>query len=127
MNVHHPTPTVVQIAINAALSSPVNLTGTDGATVVSLTTPAAWTAADISFAVSQDGVTYSPLYDARTPGAATEVTIPSASIPVNAARSFALDPSIFAGFNFVKVRSGTNASPVNQAAARSVTVNVRRV
>jgi hypothetical protein len=127
MNVHHPEPTALVIPINTAISNALDLTKTDGKTVIGLVTPAAWTAADIAFKVSVDGVTYVPLYDARTPGAATEVTIASASVPTSAARGFALDPSVFAGYNYLKIVSGTNALGVNQGAARTLYVLARRV
>jgi hypothetical protein len=127
MNVFHPNSTAVKIPINTALSNALDLSKSDGQTVVGLVTPAAWTAADIAFKVSVDGVTYVPLYDARTPGTATEVTIASASVPTSAARGFALDPSVFAGYNYLKVVSGTNASGVNQGAERTLYLQTRRV
>src|SRR4051812_18238374 len=127
MNIYHPNSTAVVMALNASLSNAIDLTKTDGQTLVGIVTPAAWTAPDIAFKVSVDGLTFVPLYDARTPGAATEVTIASASIPTSAARGFALDPSAFAGYNYLKVVSGTNAAGVNQGAARTLYLQTRRV
>jgi hypothetical protein len=127
MNVFTPRARSVKIANNAAISGALDLTLSDGETVCGLVTPAAWTAADIAFKVSVDGVTYVALYDARTPGAATEVTIASASVPTAAASGFALDPSLFAGFAYIKIVSGTNALGVNQGGARTLYVMTRRV
>jgi hypothetical protein len=89
-----------------------------GATFVGLVTPAAWTAADITFDVSKDGTTWFPLFD----NAGAEVKIPSASIPTGAGQAFALLSTIFQGWSWLRVRSGVSATPVNQAAARTVTL-----
>jgi hypothetical protein len=80
-------------------------------------TPAAWTAADISFLVSMDGTTMYSLYNA-----AGEVKIASALIGAEEARAFALNPADFAGWNYVQLRSGVNGTPVNQEAARALTL-----
>lgn len=76
--------------------------------------PAAWDAAAITFLVSErrDG-TYLPLYSS----AGTEV-----SATVAASRAVALDPTTFAGLRFFKLRSGVAATPVNQTAARLITI-----
>ena len=79
-----------------------------------LLTPAAWDAAAITFLVSErrDG-TYLPLYDSF--GAEVSVT-------VAVSRAIALDPTTFAGLRFFKLRSGTAGTPVNQTAARAITI-----
>jgi len=127
MNVHHPQSTAVTIANTASLSNAIDLTKTDGQTVVGIVIPAAWTAAGIAFKVSVDGATYVPLYDGRTPSAPVEYGFASGDVPTAEARAFALDPSVFAGFNYLKIVSGTNAAPVNQGAARTLYVQSRRV
>jgi hypothetical protein len=80
-------------------------------------TPAAWTAAAITFQASPDGVTYYDLWfnDA-------EYTIASATVATAAARSIVLDPAVFYGIRYLKLRSGTSAAPVNQGAARTITL-----
>jgi len=79
---------------------------------IGIVLPGAWTAADLSFAVSHDdGITFSPLFDM-----AAEVTASAAA----ASRYIALDPAKFVGINHLKIRSGTSGSPVNQAADRAL-------
>lgn len=85
-------------------------------------TPTAWTAAAITFQSSDDGVNYRDLYTVATDGTATEVSIASAGIPTAAARSFVLDPVVFLGVRYLKVRSGTSAAAVNQGADRTLTL-----
>lgn len=82
--------------------------------VAALVMPAAWDAAAITFAVSDrlDG-TYVPLYD----DFGTEV-----SVTVSTSRQVALDTNKFLGVRFLKVRSGTAASAVNQGAAADILV-----
>ncbi len=76
--------------------------------------PAAWTAATITFQVSMDGITYTDLYDSL----GSEI-----SVAVAANHGVALDVTLFAGWEFFKVRSGTGAAPVNQVAAASLFLN----
>lgn len=111
--------TTATIADGAALSGAVDLRGT---TLLGVMTPAAWTAAAITFDVSIDGTTYAPLYDST----GAEVTIPSASIATAAGRAFALDPVWGVAWNYLKVRSGTAAAPVNQSGAARVLTLVTR-
>lgn len=79
--------------------------------------PAAWTAAGLSFAVSTSlAGTYVPLWN----GFGSEYTIPSASVVAN---QFITIPMVdFLGIQFIKVRSGTAASAVNQGADRILTL-----
>lgn len=109
------------IANNESLSGGVD--GGEGRALVGLQTPAAWTAAAITFDVSTDNTTFVPLFDSI----GAEVIVPSASIATNAARGFALDPAAFVGWRYVKVRSGINGTVVAQGAARSVTLIFREV
>lgn len=112
--------TTVTIAQGAALSGAVDLYG---CSLVGIQMPATWTAASLSFDVSIDGTTYTALYTVSSALAATEyaITSPAASYGIS------LDPAIFAGWRFLKVRSGTAAATVNQAAARVITLIVRPV
>lgn len=106
--------TTVTIASGASLS---DASDGKGKTLVGVEMPSAWTAAALSFMVSNDGSTYVPLYDQGV-----EVTIPSSLIGTAEARSFALDPTQFLGFRYVKVRSGVNGAAVNQGAERVITL-----
>jgi hypothetical protein len=83
--------------------------------------PAAWTSAVISFAVapslpSGEPGTFVPLRNSA--GGVVSVT-------VAAETAVSLDPAQFAGFRWLKLRSGTSASPVNQAADRTLDVILR--
>lgn len=101
--------TSVTIANGASLSGVADLTGF---MLAGIQMPAAWTAASLTFQVSIDGTTYTDMY--ATDG--TEVTVTGAA----ASRFLAFVPSDFAGARYLKVRSGTTGSPVNQGAARTL-------
>lgn len=111
-------PRVATIASGASLSDAIHL---DERQLVGIQMPAAWTAASLTFAVSADGVTFVPLY---WDGA--EYTIAAAG-GAAASLGVSLEPSAFAGWPFVKVRSGTSGTPVNQGAERTLVVLTRAV
>jgi hypothetical protein len=77
--------------------------------------PDTWTAAVMTFQVSLDNSNWYNLYD----------KIGEVLYPAAASEYLALDPTQFAGARYLKVRSGTNGTPVNQAADRSLTVILR--
>lgn len=104
----------VTILINEALSDAIDL---GGVTLVGIQMPAAWTAAAITIAHNVGG-TYQPVHDA----AGTEVSITTA-----ANRYVALDPTLYASLQDIKIRSGPVAAPVNQAAERTITLVLRPV
>jgi hypothetical protein len=76
--------------------------------------PAAWTAADLSFQGSIDNVTYQEIIDPA--GANLSVVGPAGGEAVGN-----LDLRV-EGFSYIKVRSGTAAAPVNQAADRAIQI-----
>ncbi len=76
---------------------------------VGIILPAAWTAAALTFLVSVDGNNFYPLQDMSA----------EVSAVVTAGQYMALDPAIFIGIIAFKLRSGTAALPVNQAADRT--------
>lgn len=85
--------------------------------LVGITMPAAWTTAGLTFQVSSDGTTFTNAYDA----AGAEVTASAA-----ASTAISLDSLLgLEGGLWIKVRSGTNGSPVNQGAARTLLLQVR--
>ena len=96
----------------ASLSDAVEI---DEGMLVGMVLPAAWTAANITLQGAADNAvsTFNNLYDVE----GTEVTIVA-----SASRYVALVPADFAGLKAVKVRSGTNAVPVNQGGDRSITL-----
>jgi hypothetical protein len=98
------------IANGAALSAAVDLRGFEP---LAIQMPAAWTAAGLSFEVSDDGVNFADLYN--TSGEYT--------LTVAVDRAVALsNPNELSGFQFIKVRSGTTGTPVNQGADRIVKI-----
>jgi len=113
----------VTIASGASLSAGVNLAMLGGprAQLVAIQMPAAWTAAALTFQGSADGTTYYDLYNATA-----EVSLATPT-PVGATRYIVLDPNLFAGFLFIKVRSGTAAAPVNQGATSILKLLVRNL
>lgn len=110
-----PTTTTVTIANGASLSAAINLAG-EG--VLSIRMPAAWTTANLTFQASTDGTTYNDVYDEF----GTEYTVTAA-----ASRHILVDPSKFAGATYLKVRSGTTGTPVNQGADRSLVLSSRQL
>lgn len=100
------------IASGASLSSAIQVSGF---LVVGLVMPAAWTAASITFSVSSDGSTYNDMY---SEGAEYSLT-------VDASQFHELNPRLFAGAQYLKIRSGTSGTPVNQGADRVVQLIVR--
>lgn len=74
--------------------------------------PALFTGTTLTFQVSHNGTDYYNLYDM-----AGEV-----SAVVAAGVAVALDPAKFFGWNYLRVRSGTAASPSAQAAKRTISL-----
>lgn len=103
------------IASSGSLSGAVDLRGT---TLSGYIMPSAWTTADLTFQGSVDGTNFSALYDSF----GNEI-----NHPVAASRFVALNPADFAGIRYLKIRSGTTGTPVNQAAERIITLVTRAV
>ena len=109
----------VVIAAGASLSFSTPLAGRFQ--LVAIQMPAAWDAASLTFAVSHDGTTFVPLH-----WAGAEYTILAAG-GAAASLGVSLDPDAFMGWPVVRVRSGTSAAAVNQAAARTLKVLLRAI
>lgn len=75
--------------------------------------PALWTAADLTFQGSADGVNFYNIYDS----AGTEVTVKAA-----ASRLVRLTPADWVGLMAIKIRSGTSGTPVAQGADRIINI-----
>lgn len=106
-------PATGAIGSGAALSGAFDLV--DQRLYALMADPTAWTAAAITFAVSIDNINFFPLYDQ-----AGEVNISSAVVTFGV--FIVIDPADMIGWRYLKVRSGTNAVPVNQGAARALTL-----
>lgn len=108
--------TTVTIANGASLSGAANL---GGGRLCAIATDAAWDTNSVSFQVSADGVTYYDLYfDNALAGTEYAVT------GVVASKFYALQPAQFLAVNYVKVRSGTTGSAVNQNGDTVITLFV---
>jgi hypothetical protein len=106
----------VTIAAGASLST---VAGIGDHIFVGYIMPAVWTAAPLTFQVSDDaGVTWNDLYDDT--GAEVKATATTAG-----RRIAILNLAPFAGVTFLKVRSGTGAAPVNQTAAAVLQIVTR--
>lgn len=81
------------------------------ARVSAIVMPAAWTAAGMTFQGSMDGVTFFDVFN----DAGDEYMV-----PVLVSQAVILNVPLT--FPFIKVRSGVTATPVNQGAARSVSL-----
>lgn len=105
----------VSIANGASVSGTIDLLRT---AIVGFVAPASWTTAALNIEVSTDGTSWSSLYDAY--GSATG----SLSALV-AGAAYAVDMVSLLPFRYVRLRSGTSASPVNQAAQRDFKIITR--
>jgi hypothetical protein len=113
-------PRGVVIANGESLSALLDLDGGERQ-LVAIQMPAAWTAASLTFAVSFDGTTFVPLHWDGAEYTVTAAGGAAASLGVS------LEPSAFAGWRFVRVRSGTSGTPVNQGAERTLKALTRAV
>lgn len=118
---YNPQPGALPVAITSgqSLSSALDLSTSDQrcGRLMALVMPAAWTAATLTFQVSADGTDYFNLYDAS--GNQYEVD-------AAASQAIILPPGDFAGFRYLKIRSGTSGTPVVQAADRTITALTAR-
>lgn len=99
------------ILSGASLSDAIDLSGRN---LTGILLPATWTTADLTFSVSLDGTTYADLHDA----AGEYVAVAAASVFIG------LNIAALMGFRYLKVRSGTSGTPVNQAADRSIVLTL---
>lgn len=108
--------TVLTIPASGSVSPAIDLTST---CLLGFLAPAAWDTAALTLEVSNDGTTWaSALYDSLGTPAGTW-----SGVVVNAA--YAVDVLTMFPFKFVRVRSGTTATPVNQTANRNFTMLTR--
>jgi hypothetical protein len=107
------TKTVVIANGATGLSGEVDL---QGYKLAAIQMPAAWQAANLTFlGATESGGTFQSVYD----DSGTEVTVAAA-----ASRCIVIDAAAmsFAALRFLKFRSGTAATPVNQTADRTLTL-----
>lgn len=102
----------VTIANGASLSGAIDF---GSSSLAGILMPATWTAAGLSFAVSTSlAGTYVPLWNAS----GSEYIVPSASAV--ASQFIILPLADFLGIQYLKVRSGTAGSAVNQGGERDL-------
>ena len=102
------------IAAGASLSGAIDLGDN---TLILISMPAAWTTATLSIQSSIDGVTYQ------------ETKISDALLSYNplVACNQSIEPTDLLGCRWIKIRSGTAAVPVNQAAERLIRLVARLI
>lgn len=76
--------------------------------------PASWTTAGLTFQASYDGVTFADVLESE----ATEVAVSAAASKYIVIQN----PARWLGIRYLKIRSGTSASAVNQGAERTLQV-----
>lgn len=102
----------VVIASGAALSGSVDL---GGGKLVGIDVPASWTAANLTLQTSADGTDWFDAYEAS----GSEIVLTAA-----VSRHIVVPMAQTMGFRFLRVRSGTGGTPVNQGAARTLGLRV---
>jgi hypothetical protein len=110
------TSVVATIATGAALSDTIF---TGGLPICAIYMPAGWDAADLTFQASCDV--------AANAGNVYDKDGLELNFKVAAGNFITFDPSYFAGVRYIKARSGTSITPVNQTATRSIVLAIRTV
>ena len=108
------TTTTATITNGTSLSAAVNL---EGSRLLGIAMPAAWTAANLTFQTSVDGTTFQDAYDAD----GTEITV----VVGGASRNVHFSDQLH-GVRWLKLRSGTTGTAVNQGADRTLTLFVEQ-
>jgi hypothetical protein len=108
----NPTIASLVIANGASLSGVIDARGKRLARVL---IPATWTAANLTFQSSVDGTNFNDLYDEY----GAEVSVMATVGKVAALSSNAIPLS---DLMYLKIRSGTTGTPVNQGADRTLTI-----
>jgi hypothetical protein len=115
------TPTTTRVTKTATIANGASLSGAvdlGDNVLVRIIMPAEWTTAVLTFQTSDDGVTYAEALD-------TYDALLSYNPLVGNARP--VEPVDFLGVRYLKVRSGTAASAVNQTAERIIKLVVRPI
>jgi hypothetical protein len=83
-------------------------------TLINIMSPPAWTAANLTFQVSLDNITFSNVWRSGK----------ELIVSCGAGRGILVRPDFYLRGMFVKFRSGTSASPVQQTAVRTFAVSI---
>lgn len=111
---NEPNTQTITIASTGNLSPAVRLP--NGHELAAIIMPATWTAAGITFRAGYTAAGTADVFGSD----GNEV-----ALVVIAAHYVPIAPGLLHGANFIKIRSGTSATPVAQAAARTLTVITR--
>ena len=104
----------MKLAFRGALTEPFAVSGEK----IGVLVPTGWTAADMTFQVSHDRVTFRDLYGYD----GTAVTEATSTVAENTAISLAGIAERIAPFQWARIRSGVAATPVNQGAVAAARV-----
>lgn len=111
--------TTIQSTVAAGATGLGTVIDLGGMQVGAIQMPATWAAAAITFQASADGVTYQDLYD----DGGLEVSVTAVQGHCVALNTNALN---LAALRYIKPRSGTSATPVNQTAGAILTFILKR-
>ena len=106
------------ITVNTSLSNSVSAFVRASQRLVAIQMPSAWTPASITFQASWDGLTFYNLF--KLDG--TEYVVQA-----NTDRWIVISPNDFPGVRYIKIRSGTLLTPVNQLGTRSLGIILQSV
>jgi len=104
----------MKLAFRGALTEPFAVSGEK----IGVLVPTGWSAADMTFQVSHDRVTFRDLYGYN----GTAVTEATSTVTANTAISLAGIAEHIAPFQWARIRSGVAATPVNQGAVAAARV-----
>lgn len=104
------------IASGESVTAAIDLGNTS---LVGFVAPAAWTTAALNIGVSVDGTNWA------TAALDSFGSAVSSWSSVTAGAAYSVDPAAMLPWRYIRFRSGTQASPVNQSAARTFTVITR--
>lgn len=112
---YQPRVITTTIASGASITNGLDLGSCTPIRMTVSTVASGWTAANITMQTSDDeGTTYSNYFDQY----GTEITM----VVTAAGTAIQLDPATFNNLRYVKFRSGTSSSAVNQAATRTLRI-----
>lgn len=114
-----PSTSIATIASGATLSSTLNL---GGSVLIGLISAVTWTAADLTMQASVDNTNFFDVYDKY----GAEMVIKTTAF-TTASRFIPLAPADCIPYTFLRFRSGSAATPVTQAAGRTITAITRTV
>ena len=105
----------ISIPASGTISDSINLIAQ---TLLAIEMPSEWTAADLTFRASVDGLVFDNMYDQF----GNEFVVKAA-----ANRFIVVSPADWVGVRYLSIRSGTSATPVAQTGSRALILINRSV